>query len=94
MMGMQFKKLSEQNEAGETNIQVIEKKLGELSIAITGKTSDARETKGQTMGTGVTKIGKGVDSRNLRAVPKSESGNRLPKSDGVDRIPHFGKRMR
>ena len=94
MVNGQLGKLIEQNGAGETKRQSLENQLRELRKVITEQTSCAMGTKGQAMEMGVTKIGKCVDSRNSRAAPKSESGNRVLKSERGGRVPNFGKCMR
>ena len=45
-MDEQFRKLTEQNEAGETMRPVLEKKVGDSSKVIADRTSGAIETKG------------------------------------------------
>ena len=72
-MNKQFRKLSEQNEAGETRRQALEKKVGGLSKVIAGKTSGALGTKRQTMEMGETKVENCVRIGNWREVPKPEA---------------------
>ena len=81
MVNGQFKKLSGQNEAGETKRLAIEKKLGVLSKGITDPTSGTMETKGQTMETGVTKIEKVWirETRGRCRNPKEKIRHRNPK---------------
>ena len=78
MVIVQFKKLHGENEGGETYRLFIGKQLGVLVKAITDHTSGKMELKRKSVEMGEMEMGKGVDARNSRTVPKSASGNRIP----------------
>ena len=96
MANVKFKKLMDQNEDSEQKIQVLENQLGGSSKVITDQNSGAGETKGRTMEMGVTKIEKGVDSRNPRGsgIIKRKSVARIRKWDSDTEFPEVPDRNR
>ena len=91
MAKAQFNVLIEQNGDCETKPLVLEKQFWGLSRVITDQTIEAMETQGRIIDAGVTKIEqRGPPPHppttprppsNLRFVPKSESENRVRKSE-------------
>ena len=70
-----FKNIHDQGEVGNKKTHLLEQQRGELSKVISEEAIGKFETNVQTRDMSECRIEKGVDSRNMRSVGKSDVGN-------------------